>query len=114
MKVPFNDEDKIIMKHCRLGKGYGVKRLLSKFANNNRSRVACGTFGQIDSTECVGWVIGSGWPNSATTDEKTEAVEELILNKEKLPGTHKIHRKIAAMLECSQSGHSKSYCTTIT
>lgn len=76
--------------------------------------MACGTFGQIDSTECVGRVIGSGWPNSATTDEKTEVVEELILTREKLPGTHKSHWKIAAMLDCSQSGNSKSYCTTIT
>ena len=36
--MPFNDEDKIIIKQYRLDKGYGVKRLLREFANKNRSK----------------------------------------------------------------------------
>ena len=33
LKMPFSEEDKIIIKHYRIDKNYGVKRLLSEFPN---------------------------------------------------------------------------------
>ena len=57
-------------------------------------RVACGTFGQIDSTGCVKRGIGSGRPNSATTDEKIEVVEELNLSQKNFLVRIRVNEKL--------------------
>ena len=37
-KMPFTDEVKIVIRHCILDKGYGVKKLLNEFFNKNWSK----------------------------------------------------------------------------
>ena len=37
-KIPFIDEDKIVIRHDILDKGYGVKRLLNELSSRNWSK----------------------------------------------------------------------------
>ena len=37
-KMPFTDEVKIVIRHCILDKGFGVKKLLNEFSNKNWSK----------------------------------------------------------------------------
>ena len=47
--------------------------------------------------------IDSGWPITATTNEKSELVEELICSQENIPETHKSSREIARNVGISRS-----------
>ena len=94
--MPFSEEDKIIIKHYRIDKNYGVKRLSSKFPNKGWTKGGLRhLLTKIDKTGDVKRVPGSGRPRTAVTEEIAEEVEEMICSQEEFPGTHKSQRKIS-------------------
>ena len=93
--MPFTNEDKIIIKHYRLEKNYGRKRLLREFPDKGWTVGGLDTLlKKIDKTGGIERKKGSGRPKSARTDENIETVEELILSQEEEPGSHKTPRQI--------------------
>ena len=101
--MPFSDEDKILIKHYRLDKRYGRKRLLAEFPEKNWKAGGLDKLIQkIDVTGSVGRLRGSGRPKSARTEENIEIVEELVQSQEE-PGTHKSPREIERETGISRS-----------
>ena len=102
--MPFSTEDKILIKHYRLDKGYGRKRLLSEFPHKNwKAGGLDKLLKKIDETGTVERTKGSGRPVSARIQENIEMVEELILSQEENPGTHKSPREIERETGISRS-----------
>lgn len=94
--MPFSKEDKIVIKHYRLDKGFGRKQLLRHFPH--KGWTAGGLYDllrRIDSTGSVERRKGSGRKRTARTEENTDMVNELILSQEDQPGTHYSKRDIA-------------------
>ena len=101
--MPFSDEDKILIKHYRLDKRYGQKRLLAEFPEKNwKAGGLDKLIRKIDVTGSVGRLRGSGRPKSARTEENIEIVEELVQSQEE-PGTHKSPREIERETGISRS-----------
>ena len=101
--MPFSDEDKILIKHYRLDKRYGRKRLLVEFPEKNwKAGGLDKLIRKIDVTGSVGRLRGSGRPKSARTEENIEIVEELVQSQEE-PGTHKSPREIERETGISRS-----------
>ena len=58
--MPFTEEDKVVIKHYRLEKGYGAKRLLAEFPNKGWTRGGLQTLiEKIDATGSVDRQEGS-------------------------------------------------------
>ena len=77
------------MKHSRLDKVYGKKKLLAE--NPYRD---CTTSGwrnlikKIDQTGSIDHTSGIGCPRSAHTNDNIEYLEKEVLSKEANPGSH--------------------------
>ena len=68
--MPFSNEDKILIKHYRLDKGYGAKRLLIEFPDKGWTLGGVRTLlEKIDQTGSVDRQEGSGRPRTARTEE---------------------------------------------
>ena len=94
--MPFTDEDKAVIKHYRIDKNYGSKRLLSEFPDKDWTLGGLNTLlKKIDETGSIARRKGSGRPTEFT-DEDIERVEELIQSQEGEPGTHLTSREVAA------------------
>ena len=64
--MPFSNEDKILIKHYRLDKGYGAKRLLIEFPDKGWTLGGVRTLlEKIDQTGSVDRQEGSGRPRTA-------------------------------------------------
>ena len=102
--MPFSKEDKIIIKHYRLDKGYGRKKLLNEFPGKDWSAGGLDKLlHKIDETQSVERKAGSGRPRTARTEEIIEIVEELICSQEDEPKSHKTPREIARETGISHS-----------
>jgi transposase len=88
-KMPFTDEDKIIIKYLRLKYGHGRKRILDD--HPEKPEWTAGGIDhllrKINTTHDVARKEGSGRPREMRTQENIELVEELICSQEE-PGTH--------------------------
>ena len=61
--MPFTDEDKVLIKHYRLTKGYGRKNLLKEFPEKNWSKTGLQKLlKKIDETGDINRKQGSGRP----------------------------------------------------
>ena len=102
--MPFSKEDKIIIKHYRLDKGYGRKKLLNEFSGKDWSAGGLDKLlRKIDETQSVERKAGSERPRTARTEENIEIVEELIYSQEDEPKSHKTPREIARETGISHS-----------
>ena len=74
--MPFSEEDKIIIKHYRLDKHYGVKRLLKKFPNKKWSKGGQRHLvDKIDKTGDISRIPGSGRPSTAISERNVNDVK---------------------------------------
>ena len=81
--MSFSKEDKIIIKHYRLDKGYGRKKLLNEFPGKDWSAGGLDKLlRKVDEMQSVERKAGSGRPRTARTEENIEIVEELICSQE--------------------------------
>lgn len=102
--MPFSNEDKIVIKHYRIDKGYGAKKLLYEFPNKGWTRGGLDyLIKKIDETGTVDRCEGSGRPRSVRTHENVQKVEERILSQETCPGTHMTPSQISKEIEISKS-----------
>ena len=94
--MPFSKEDKIIIKHYRLDKGYGRKKLLNELPGKDWSAGGLDKLlRKTDETQSVERKAGSGRPRTTRTEENIEIVEEPICSQEDEPKSHKTPREIA-------------------
>ena len=85
--MSFSNEDKVIIKHYRLEKGYGKKRLLKEISDRQWSESGLqNLLKKIDTTGSIEKSTRSGRPRSARTEENIHYVEEEILNQDDDPG----------------------------
>ena len=112
-KMSFTFEDKVIIKHYRLDKGYGAKRLLNEFAQKPWTKGGLNKLlRKIDETGDVRRKIGSGRPRIARS-KNLDAIEDMILSQEDNPGTHISQREIARELSISQASVSRASKTDL-
>jgi len=97
--MPFSEEDKIIIKHYHLEKGYGRRRLLSEFPDKGWTLGGLDTFiKKLDETGSAERQKGSGRPRSVRTEENIDIVLQRTVSMEGHPGTHSTPRQIAQEL----------------
>ena len=79
--MPFSSEDKVIIKHYRLDKGYGKRKLLTEFPNRGWTLSGLRILiKKIDQTGPINRKSGIDCPRSARTNDNIEYVEEEILS----------------------------------
>ena len=97
-------EDRILIKILRVEKGYGARKMMTKFPGKNWSLASLSRLvHQIDSTGSADRKSGSGRPHTACVDMNVEVVEEMAMSQENAPGSHRTVRQIAR-----ETGISKS------
>lgn len=102
--MPFSEEDKVVIKHYRMEKGYGARRLLSEFPDKGWTLGGLKTFlEKIDATGSVERREGSGRPRTVRTEENAEFVLARTVSKEGQPGTHSTPPQIAKEMGVSVS-----------
>ena len=102
--MPFSKEDKIIIKHYRLDKGYERKKLLNEFPGKDWSASGLDKhLRRIDETQSVEQKAGTGRPRTARTEENIEIVEVLICSQEDKLKSHKAPRETARETGISHS-----------
>jgi len=100
----FTNEDKILIKHLFLSKGFGSKRLLSEFPEKGWNIDGVKTLlKKIRATGTTDRLPGSGRPRSARTAENIEKVEDLVLSQDDKPKSHRSTRQIARETCINQS-----------
>ena len=103
-KMPFTNEDRVIIMHYRLDKNYGVKKLLKEFPDKNWTESGLKKLiKKIDETKSVARKKGSGRPKTGRTDQNIEDVEYLIQSQEGDEGSHSTQREIANCTGISKS-----------
>src|ERR1043165_9602570 len=86
-------EDRILIKALRLGKGFGAKKMLKEFPAKKWSRNALNMLiAMIDST---GSAERKQRIYTSRSRDNIAAVEELVLSQEDQPSTHRSTRQIA-------------------
>ena len=109
--MPFSSEDKVIVKHYVMDKGYGYKRILKEFPDKNWS---LGGLKKLikrikDREGDLARKKGSGENNpKKLPDEVLEEVEDLICSQENEPNTHLSQNAIARQLNVHQSTISRA------
>ncbi len=94
--MPFTEEDKIIIKHYRIEKGYGRTKLLKEFPNRGWTLGGLGDLlKKLDETGSVRRKVGSGGSRTVRTEENIDEVLTAILSQEDKPGTHETPAQIA-------------------
>ena len=103
--MPFTAEDKVLIKHYRVEKGYGRRKLMKEFPGKNWTEYGLqALLKKIDETGSIERRKGSGRPRSAMTEENIEGVEKLILSQDE-PGSHLFE-------SLSEGKKSSSHCCT--
>ena len=96
----------MIIKHYRMDKHYGVKRLLKEFPNKGWAKGGLRhLLRKIDETGDFSRIHDSGKTPTAFTNEN--AGEMKCLSQEENPGTHESQRKIGRIIGISQSSVSR-------
>ena len=99
--MPFTEEDKVIIKHYRIEKNYGRKRLLSEFPGKGWTAGGLDKLlKRIDQTGKIDRKKGSGRPSSVRNKRNIKKVEMMILSQEDNPGSQTLYHLIL--------GHQKS------
>ena len=89
-------EDRVLIKVLRVKKGYGDKRIMTKFPGRNFSFASVKRLlHQIDTTESAGRKSGSGRRCTARSGTNAEHVEDLALSQEDAAKTHRTVHQIA-------------------
>jgi hypothetical protein len=102
--MPFSHEDKILIKHYRLEKRYGWRRIKREFPDKDWSDGGLqALIRKIDNTGDIDRVKGSGRPRTETTEENQAVVEDLVMSQESEPGTHLTQHEIAVEIGTSRS-----------
>ena len=95
-------EDKTLIKHYRLDKGYGAKRIVQEFPHKNWKLSTINKFlRKLATTGSIERAPGSGRPRTVRVEETIHEVEERIVSQEEQPGTHSTQREISANLGIS-------------
>ena len=72
--MPFSEEDKVLIKHYRMEKGYSTTKLLNEFPHRNWTKGGLDhLLAKIDATGSFGRKKGSGRPKSARNLENIVA-----------------------------------------
>lgn len=101
--MPFSAEDKILIKHYRLDKGFSARRILSEFPEKDWSLGGMNhLLKKIDETGSVERREGSGRPLTARTEENIEFVLQRTVSLPGQPGTHSTPNQIARELDISR------------
>ena len=79
IKMPFSSEDKVIIEHYLLDKGYGPNRGWTVGGLMNLIK-------KIDQTKSIDRKKGSSCSRSAQRNDNNEYVEEELLGQETNPG----------------------------
>ena len=104
--MPFSEEDKIIIKHYRIDKGYTATKLLYEFPDKNWTKGGLDhLLAKIDATGSANRLAGSGRPRSVRIPENIEVVHELAASQEEDgdEGTHDTPRQIENLTGISRS-----------
>ena len=103
--MPFTNEDKAIIQHYCLDKGYRLRKLLNEFPDKGWTEGGLKKLlKKINETGSCERLPGSGRPVTASTEENIEAVEALIESQEENgQGTHLSQNEIAEKLGIAQS-----------
>ena len=93
--MPFSEEHKVLIKHYRLKRKNGRKKLLKGFPEKNWSETGLrNIFNKINDTGDTKRKQGSGRPRTSRSDANMETVENVILSQGSDPGTHLSLRQI--------------------
>jgi len=99
----FTAEDKILIKNLALLKHYASRRLIKEFPNKGWKKNGLDKLlRKIRATDSVDRKPGSGRPRSMRTEEKIDAVHDLVLSQEDSPQTHRSTRQISRETGISQ------------
>ena len=106
--MPFSEEDKVIIKHYRIDKGYGARRLLTEFPDKPWTKSGLEyLLAKIDETGSVERAEGSGRPRSVRTPENVALVLERCTSFPENPGSHCTPRRLAKEAGISRSSVSR-------
>ena len=102
--MPFTDEDKIVIKHYRVEKGY-TSKLLNEFPDRDWTKGGLDyLLAKIDATGSAKRRAGSGHPRSVRIPENIEVVRTLSASQEEDgEGTHDSPREIENLTGISRS-----------
>ena len=102
--MPFSSEDKVMIEHYWLDKGYGERKLLTEFPNRHWTlRGLRNLIKKTDQTGSIDLKKGSGCPRSAQTNDNIKYAEEEISRQETNPGSHSTPAEISKRLDISES-----------
>ena len=102
--MPYTYEDKVLIKHYSLDKGYGAKRILKEFPQKNWTKGGLDKLlRKLKETGNLERQEGSGRPKTVRIEENILEVEDRILSQENNPGSHRTPRQIAKELSLSRS-----------
>ena len=83
-------QDRILIKHLRLEKQWGARRMTNEFPNKTWSTASVSrVINKIDNNSTTERKPGSGRPRSARTQQNIERVSELICRQDDDPHSHK-------------------------
>jgi inhibitor of nuclear factor kappa-B kinase subunit alpha len=100
----FSKADRILIYELRIAKGYGARKLLKEFPTKQWSLAGLTRLlKNIAATGHAERKTGSGRPRISRTDEKIQAVEELVMSQEDKPSTHRSIRQISREIGISRS-----------
>ena len=96
----FTEEDKVSIKHYRLTKKYGRKKLLKEIPEKNWSETGLRKLlNKIDDTGDTKRKQGSGRPRTSQSNANLDTVENPLLSQESYRGTHPNLREIVMETE---------------
>ena len=102
--MPFSEEDRILIKHYRIDKKYGVKKLLKEFPEKPWTKGGLEyLIRKLDSTSAVTRKEGSGRPKTVRTADNIDDVNYLILSQEGDEASHSTVREISHCTHISKS-----------
>ena len=102
--MPFSEEDKVLIKHYYVDKGYGAKKILKAFPNKKWNLNSVRHLLQkIKATGDTARRKGSGRPRSARTEENGVAVLSRVISDPHNPHGHLTPRQISNEIGISES-----------
>ena len=92
----FTEEDCILIEQLSRYKVFGARKIVSEFPQKGwQVRSVSRLLQKLRETGTTSRAAGSGRPRTTKTENNIDAVEELVLNEEDAPRTHRSTRQIA-------------------